>query len=111
MTDFNKEMGNRIKERYKALNMSQFELSEKVDISPNHLSAIISGASSPSLPVFMRICKALHVNSDYLLLGTMSSDDVMVNIVDSLKLCDEKDLKMIYDIIQLFVIKNNLEDN
>ncbi len=102
----NVEMGKRIRSRYKAMNINRLELSERANISSNYLSSIISGNSTPSLPVLMRICKALSVTSDYLLLGTMSSNNVMNNIVDSLKLCDEDDLDMIYDIIQVFVLRN-----
>ena len=80
------EMGKRIRARRLSLKMKQMELAEKVDISNNHISSIERGIERPGLDSFIRICDVLDVTPDYLLLGSMKSNNVPKNITDNLKL-------------------------
>ena len=64
------EVGKRIAKRRKELNLKQYEICEKADLSDKYLSNIERGISLPSLPVFMKLCEVLEVTPDALLLGT-----------------------------------------
>lgn len=63
----NKEVGNRIRQARKQLNLSQAELSEKLDISPSHMSDIENGKTNLGLDIFMKLTEALQVSADWLL--------------------------------------------
>lgn len=52
-----------------------------------------------SIETFAKICNALNITPDYLLLGALKSNNIPQNIVDKLNLCDEKSLKLISKII------------
>lgn len=54
-------IGNRIKELRKKKELSQEQLSEKADITPNYLSRIERGTENPTLDMFIRLADALEV--------------------------------------------------
>lgn len=94
------EMGKRIRARRLSLKMKQMELAQKVDISNNHISSIERGIERPGLDVFIKICDVLNVTPDYLLLGSMKSNNVPKNITDNLKLCTEEEVWLVEVITQ-----------
>lgn len=94
------EMGKRIRARRLSLKMKQMELAQKVDISNNHISSIERGIERPGLDVFIKICDVLNVTPDYLLLGSMKSNNVPKNITDNLKLCTEEEVRLVEAITQ-----------
>lgn len=81
-------MGTRMKRRRKELKMSQAELAEKINVSNNHISSIETGKQIPSLTTFVKICEQLDTTPDFLLLGSLHTDNLPKNIYDSLALCN-----------------------
>ena len=100
-------LGKRISQRRHELGLKQCTLAEKSGISNNYLSNIENGRSIPSLETFFDICIALSITPDYLLLGTMRTDDISQSIINNLRLCDEYSLTLIDDIINCFLKKQN----
>ena len=96
-------LGKRIARRRRALGLKQCEAAEMLDISNNYLSNIENNKSIPSLETFTAICDILRTTPNYLLLGLLDTNDISKNIIDSLKLCNDESLKMIYEIIQTFI--------
>lgn len=105
------DMGVRIKSRRKELKMTQGQLAENVGISNNHMSSIENAKETPSLDTFVRICETLNVRPDYLLLGSVSSDNVPQNIIENLQLCSEHDLKLANHLICYMVETNKHNRN
>lgn len=93
-------LGKRIAQRRRDLGYKQNELAEKADLSNNYLSNIENGHSIPSLTTFVEICIQLNTTPDMFLLGTVKTNDIPQNVIDNLKLCDDKSLALINDIIQ-----------
>ncbi len=108
-------MGNRIKIRRKELRIKQAELAEKLNISNNHMSSIENGRQKPSLDIFIRICDllnvTLNVTPDYLLLGSMHAYNIPQDIIDKLRLCNQSDIELAGDFIELLVKRNNKTHN
>ena len=77
-------MGNRIKIRRKELRIKQAELAERLNISNNHMPSI-----------------------DYLLLGSMHAYNIPQDIIDKLRLCNQSDIELAGDFIELLVKRNN----
>jgi len=61
--------GERLRERRKALQITQEELANALNVTPQHISLIEQGKTSPSLSLIPRIAKELGISSDYLLTG------------------------------------------
>lgn len=54
-------IGNRIKELRRNKELSQEQLSERVEITPNYLSRIERGTENPTLDMLIRLADALEV--------------------------------------------------
>lgn len=97
-------LGKRIAQRRHELGLKQCAVAEKAGISNNYLSNIENGKSIPSLQTFSDICIALSTTPDYLLLGTIRTDDVPKVLIDNLKLCNDEAIEMVNDLV-LYLIK------
>lgn len=75
MDDLLKQIGNRILNRRKQLRMTQEELAEKAGITPQTISSAELGKKALRPENIIRICSALEVSTDYLLLGEVNSHD------------------------------------
>ena len=69
------ELGNRINERRLKLNLTQEELADKADISPQVLSTAIRGTKALRIENLLKISTALEVSTDYLLTGDYVDKD------------------------------------
>lgn len=75
MEDLLKQIGNRILSRRKQLRMTQEELAEQAGITPQTVSSAELGKKALRPENIIRICSALEVSTDYLLLGKVNSHD------------------------------------
>lgn len=104
-------MGQRIAERRGYLKIKQHQLAEQLGISNNHLSSIERGKEKPSLDLFIDICNALQVTPDYLIMGTMRSNNVAENICDGLRLCSDEDRALIAHLVGYMVSRQGYKWN
>lgn len=73
--DFNSEMGKRIIKRRKQLGLSQEQLAEMAEVSPQMISTAERGSKSILSENLYNISKALGVSADYLLSGEISESN------------------------------------
>lgn len=66
-----KIIGKRIKQQRELAGLTQMQLAEALDISPNHLSAIERGIKVPRLETFVKIANRLDVSADTLLMDVV----------------------------------------
>ena len=95
---FHIEMGKRIMQRRKQMNLSQEELSEMADVSPQLMSTAERGAKAIRPENLLKISKALGVSADYLLSGEIIDRD-FDNISAKLKNLSLEQIKRIERII------------
>lgn len=101
------ELGRRIAKRRKQNNLKQNALADILNISNNYLSSIECGKENPSLEILVRICNALQVTPDYLLMGNMYSNNISKDIIDGLRLCSDDDLLLISGIVRMMIERNS----
>ena len=85
-----KDIGRRIVQRRKELDLSQKQLAEILNISNNHLSNIENGKAAPSFELFLIICKVLKTSSDFLLFNSVHPE-VDEGLVEKISLCSDED--------------------
>lgn len=73
------DIGNAIKSLRKRKDISQKELSNLCGISANALCSIESGGTFPSKSTITKICNALEIPESYLLLFSISEEDIPEN--------------------------------
>lgn len=97
--DFLKNMGRRIKERRKQLRMTQDELAEWVDATPQMVSSAELGKKALRPENLYKICRALSVSADYILSGMVVDRDVQ-DLQDLLRPLTSEQLLIVEDIIR-----------
>ena len=107
-TDFN-IIGERIKTARKSKKMTQQDLAEKLGVSIAFLSRVERGNSQINLKRISQICAILGISEGELLNGTSSTSTSYLDseFSDILKKCDDKQVKLIYDIAKLIANQNN----
>ena len=70
------DLGNAIKTLRKQKKITQKQLAELCEISTNALCSIETGQSFPSMSTIAKICGSLNVPESYLLLFSITEDDI-----------------------------------
>ena len=97
-----KNFGLRVKDNRLKLGLSREKLAEMINRSDVYLFSLEKGDNSCSVHTLHEIRNALHVSADDLLYGdkveekTYKDKEILQNIIDR---CDEKELKVIKDVI------------
>ena len=102
-------LGKRIARFRKDKGLSQEKLAEKSEISNNYLSNIENNHSIPSLETIIKICTALNVTPDELLLGVSKNDKLYLSaeILEHLNLCTTQEKSLVYGFINLLLQERN----
>lgn len=93
-----KDMGKRISERRKDMKLSQEELSELAEVSPQLLSTAERGTKALRPENLLKISTALGVSVDYLLTGEIIDKDLSI-ISNKLKNASSTQVRSIEKII------------
>ena len=98
-----RQIGKRIAKRRDVLDMTQVELAEKAGLSATYTGNVERGAKC-SIETLMKICAALDVTPDYLLLGVDKEyrSDSLDDIKDALFRCDRRKKAVIKGFIQWY---------
>ena len=101
MIDY-KTIGNKIRKRRIACNLSQERLAEMCDVGTTHISHIETGNCIPSLKVFIAILNALSCSADELLCDELKNAEHTYNqeITNLLEDCSSHELMIITNTIQ-----------
>lgn len=96
-------IGERIKNARKACNMTQDNLSEKMNVSIAFLSRIERGSSQINLKRLSQICEILGISEGEILNGTScNSTNYLTNeFANLLESCSPNKQKLIYDIAKV----------
>ena len=104
-----KEMGKRIKQKRKELNLTQEKLSEILEISPTYISEIERGTGISSLETITKIANVLNLDLDYLILGISNTniDKTFSNLLERIPKKDQKlFISLCENIANTFIDKN-----
>ena len=92
------EIGKRIIERRNKLGLTQEELAEKGDLTPQFISYAEGGKRSMRPENLLKIAEALEVSADYLLTGTVVDKDLLL-LSDKLSKLSPSQLRTVENII------------
>ena len=100
-------IGSRICQRRKELKITQKKLSDRVNVSSNHISGIETGEKRPSLETLLIICQELGISLDYLVCGTIYTN-IDAEIIEKTKFCSIENKQRLSKIIDVFYEENKL---
>jgi len=89
--------------------ITQEKLSEQVGISPQHYSKIESGGTKLSLPCLVRICNALEITPDEILMDSVNkgTPELIKEAAEFFSGCSKDEIYLILSIAETF--KSSLE--
>jgi len=93
-----KDMGERISERRKQMRLTQDELAEKMDVTPQMISTAELGKKAIRPENLLKLCNALEVSADYILAGFIGEKDVAL-IAQKLALLSPEQFRVTEDIL------------
>lgn len=98
-------VGKRISLIRKNRGMTQEQLAEKAELSNIYISHIENSRSIPSLETLMKLCSALDITPDEVLLGTKQDMEnyLQSDIQKKLILCTPKERRMVSRFIDLLL--------
>ncbi len=109
MNDLNfKAIGLKVKERRKALGITQEFIANQLDINPSHVSNIECGRANPSLTALIRIADILRcsvdyfIDSEYTYKNTVEQETSLDDkIMEKLRYCNENTKNQLLKIIDI----------
>lgn len=114
--ELNKLIGSRISFLRKEHGLTQEQLSEKLDISVKHCSAVERGLSRLSLEKLIEVCNIFNVSLDYLIRETTPcatydylSDNFSSTAIHVLHSNDAKELKLLNEYLVMYARLRNME--
>lgn len=78
-------LGQRIRKRREALNITQQELGQALGVTPQHISVVEKGKRAPSLNFLAKLADHLGVSIDYLVSGKVGKEGIAPNIILAIK--------------------------
>lgn len=97
--NFLKEVGNRIAEKRKQLNLIQEQLAEQINVNPQMISYVELGKKAIRPENLYKISNALRVSTDYILSGKITENDISY-IYSQLNTLPPKKIKYVQNIIE-----------
>lgn len=94
------QIGYKIKAAREAQKMTQEELAEAAGISSVYLAEIENKRTIPSFKTLCSICSIINLSLDDLSSTTSTTSEPVQRIVRLLSRCNEKQLKVIYSMIE-----------
>ena len=105
------EMGRRFREARERLNWSREVLAERADLSVSFIADLELGNTGTRLENFIRLCRLLDLNADYVLFG--APGDAVQRITDLLRDRDEETVRVVERTVEALLRaleENHLED-
>jgi transcriptional regulator with XRE-family HTH domain len=87
-------VGQRIRQRREALNVTQQELAKALGVTPQHISVVEQDKRVPSLTFLAKLAEKLGVSIDYLVSGKVGKEGVVSAIDRILAIKADKTLTL-----------------
>lgn len=103
----NIQIGERIKESREGTHLTQEQLAERIDVSPQYISDLERGVVGVSIPTLKRLCIALGVSSDRILFG--AEEDIHTAIADKCRGLSPEQFRLLMEIAERFTLAVEIE--
>ena len=100
---FLKNIGKRIFERRKQLRLTQEELAEKINVTPQMISTAELGKKAIRPENLCKISNALEVSADYILTGEIIDRDILY-LQEKLESLSPEKIRLVEDILNSCVL-------
>ncbi len=102
MDNLLKDMGKRIFDRRKQLNMTQETLAELAHVTPQTISTAELGQKAMRPETILKVCDALNISTEYLLRGIITETDSSL-LMEKISTLTPKQYRHFEDILDSFI--------
>jgi len=78
-------LGQKIRDKREAFNLTQRELAEVIGITPQHLSLVEQDKKAPSVALLVKLAEKLGVSIDYLVSGKATQGEIVLDPILAIK--------------------------
>lgn len=100
--EINIQLGERIKLARERAKLTQEQLSERIDVSPQYVSDLERGVVGISVPTLKRVCVVLGVSSDQILFGAETEDRTAV-IAEMCRSLTGEQMGILTEVVEKFI--------
>ncbi|MGN0573468.1 MAG: helix-turn-helix domain-containing protein [Acutalibacteraceae bacterium] len=101
-----KEIGERVYNRRKSLGYTQEQLAEKMNVSVQMISNLELGKKAIRPENIIKICSALEISADYLLMGCSRKNSID-HIIEKAMTLSQKSINVIAELIDILSESEN----
>ena len=99
------EIGHRLRQKRAELGLTREEFSELAGIGAVYNSQLEVGTSQMSIDTLIKVSRAMHLPLEYILFGTGYRPGNPDPIIELLRNCDEREIKLAKKVLKLFLMK------
>jgi len=99
------EIGQRLRQRRQELGLTREKMSELADIGAGYYGQLEVGTSQMSIDTLIKLSRSMHLSTEYILFGTNDEQGDTSPIINLLKRCTPRELKLAEDVLKLFLMK------
>lgn len=99
------EIGQRLRKRRTELGLSREKMSELADIGAGYYGQLEVGTSQMSIDTLIKLSRSMHLPMEYIIFGTEYEPSDTDAVVDLLKRCTPRELKLAEDVLKIFLMK------
>lgn len=101
------EIGQRLRQRRNELGLTRERMSELADIGAGYYGQLEVGTSQMSVDTLLKLSGAMHLPMEYILLGQGWEPGDPSAVIDLLKRCTPRELKLAEEALKLFLMKRD----
>lgn len=101
------EIGHRLRQRRNELGLTREKMSELADIGAGYYGQLEVGTSQMSIDTLVKLSRSMHLPMEYILLGEGWEPGDPNAVMDLLKQCTPRELKLAEDVVKLFLMKQD----
>ena len=106
--EINIKVGEQVKKAREEAKLTQEQLAERIEVSPQYISDLERGVVGVSIQTLKTLCIELCVSSDRILFGSDSKDNIAV-VSNKLSSLSKKQIFILSDIISKYIEAISLE--
>lgn len=99
------EIGQRLRQRRQELGLTREKMSELADIGTGYYGQLEVGTSQMSIDTLIKLSRSMHLSMEYILFGDGEKPGDPSAMIDLLRRCTPRELKLAEEVLKLFLMK------
>ena len=99
------DIGQRLRQRRQDLGLTREKMAELADIGTGYYGQLEVGTSQMSIDTLIKLSRSMHLSMEYILFGEGEKPGDPSAMIDLLRRCTPRELKLAEEVLKLFLMK------